>query len=258
MDVNSLAGFGKTLHSRVRTFFDTPLGPDATPLEIAQAVLDEVERHVQPVGRGRRVFPWAALTIRVVAPEASRAAMSAVCEDLGARVLERLAEVRCEVPRALDVQVEYVAAAPASWTAGQVFDIAYAAGTAPASAHPVLHITVLEGTAAEASSTFAEATVSIGRSAGPTDDHGRLRRNRVAFLDIADAVNQTVGRAHARLRRDPVTLEYRVFDEGSRNGTSILRDGDVIPVHRRDPRGVRVRSGDEIHLGRAVLLISIR
>ncbi len=33
--------------------------------EIAQAVLDDVERQVQPVGRGRRVFPWAALTVRV-------------------------------------------------------------------------------------------------------------------------------------------------------------------------------------------------
>ncbi len=258
MDVNTLAGFGKDLQSRLRTFFDTPLGPDATPLEIAQAVLDEVERQVQPVGRGRRVFPWAALTVQVVVPEASRTAMSVACQDLGARMIERLAEVRCEVPRSLDVQVEYVDDPPGSWAAGQVFDIAYVAETAPASVHPVLHITVLEGTASEASSTFVEATVSIGRSAGPTDDHGRLRRNRVAFLDIADAVNQTVGRAHARLRRDPATGEYRVFDEGSRNGTSILRDGDVIPVHRRDPRGVRVRSGDEIHLGRAVLRIEIR
>ncbi len=172
-------------------------------------------------------------------------------------MLERLAEVRCELPRALDVQVECVDDAPASWAVGQVLDIAYVASAAPAPAHATLHITVLEGTATEACSTFVEATVSIGRSADPTDDHGRLRRNRVAFLDIADPVNQTVGRAHARLRRDPATGEYRVFDEGSRNGTSILRDGDVIPVPR-DPRGVRVRSGDQIHLGRAVLLIQIR
>jgi hypothetical protein len=28
-------------------------------------------------------------------------------------------------------------------------------------------------------------------------------------------------------------------------------------VHRRDPRGVRVRSGDEIRLGRALLRIEI-
>ena len=37
-----------------------------------------------------------------------------------------------------------------------------------------------------------------------------------------------------------------------------LRDGEMIVVHARDPRGVRVRSGDEIHLGRAVLRIEIR
>jgi hypothetical protein len=49
----------------------------------------------------------------------------------------------------------------------------------------------------------------------------------------------------------------RLFDEGSRNGTAILRDGEVIAVHRRDPRGVRVRSGDEVRLGRALIRIDI-
>ena len=33
--------------------------------------------------------------------------------------------------------------------------------------------------------------------------------------------------------------------------------GDVIVVHRRDPRGVRVRSGDEIQVGRALLRVTI-
>jgi hypothetical protein len=121
-----------------------------------------------------------------------------------------------------------------------------------------LSVTVLSGTTTEMVESFTEATVSIGRTADPSDDHGRLRRNRIAFLDIVDGINETVGRAHARVRRDPVTAEYRLFDEGSRNGTSILRDGELIVVHRRDPRGVRVRSGDEIHVGRAVLRIEIR
>lgn len=268
MDARTLAGLSRELHSRIRTFFDTPIGPDATPLEFVQAVLDAVEAGVQPVGRGRRVFPWRAITVRVLTPESSSAAVARAFEDIRPRILERLAEVRCEAPRRLDVQVECVCEAPASWASAQLFDIAYVAADVPAaapgrgdagqSALPALHVSVLAGTATEPSSTFVEATVSIGRTADPTDDQGRHRRNRVAFLDVVDGVNETVGRAHARLRRDPATGEYRLFDEGSRNGTSILRDGEVIAVHRRDPRGVRVRSGDEIHLGRAILRIEIR
>jgi len=72
-----------------------------------------------------------------------------------------------------------------------------------------------------------------------------------------DGVTETVGRAHARLRFDRACGAYRLYDEGSSNGTAILRDGDVITVARRDPRGVRVRTGDEIQVGRALLRIDI-
>ncbi len=266
MDSRTLTGFGRELHSRIRTFFDAPLGPDASPLEVAGAVLDEIERQVQPVGRGRRVFPWIGLQVTVLAPESSSAAIQSAFDGLGARILERLGEVRCEPPRALEVDVTCVDVAPSSWLPAQVYDVRYVAdearpgtraGAPVGAALPTLQVTVLAGTATAAAFTFTDATVSIGRGAAPTDDLGRLRRNHIAFLDIADEVNATVGRAHARLRRDAVTREYRLFDEGSRNGTSIVRGGDVIPVPGRDPRGVRVCTGDQLHVGRAVLAIEI-
>jgi hypothetical protein len=47
------------------------------------------------------------------------------------------------------------------------------------------------------------------------------------------------------------------MDEGSSNGTSVIRNGAAIPVPPRDPRGVRVQSGDEIQVGRAVLRLTI-
>ena len=266
MDVNRLAGFGKDLHTRLRTFFDTPLDAGATPLEIGQAVLDHVERQVQPVAPGRRVFPFTGLVIRVRTNPASSAAMTAAFEDFAARVRERLAELRCEAPRRLDVRVECLDVCPPSWPDSRVFDVAYVCDEAPplgsrmpgevdAAAPGVVHITVLAGTAAESSWRFSAGTVSIGRSTDPADDFGYVRRNRLAFLDVADGINETVGRAHARLRCDAATREVRLFDDGSRNGTSILRDGEVITVHRRDPRGVRVYSGDEIRLGRALLRV---
>lgn len=264
MDARSIAGFGKDVHARIRTFFDTPLGPDATPLEIAQAALDVVERQLQPVGRGRRVFPHQGIAISVLASDDAAPAVLAAFQDFRARALERFAELRCEVPGDVHVDVTCVPDPPPGWSAGQVFDVRYVSAPSsepatPAAAElPTLHVTVVAGTIAEGPDTFREATVSIGRTADPSDDKGRLRRNRIAFLDVVDGVNETVGRAHARLRRDPANGEYRLFDEGSRNGTSILRDGEMIAVHARDPRGVRVRSGDEIHLGRAMLRIEIR
>jgi hypothetical protein len=274
MDVTRLTSLGKGIQSRIRTFFDTPLDATATPLEITQAVLDEVERQVQAVSRGRRVFPFVEVTVRVCGTSASRPAMAAAFDGFGARIRERLTEVRCDPPRLLDVRVDCLDAAPAEWAAGRVFDVSFVAdpalaaagpaaaasaarGTATSIAPPVLHVTVLAGTVEPTTGRFTEGTVSIGRSADPEDGLGRVRRNRLAFVDVVDGINETVGRAHARLRSDAVTREVRVFDEGSRNGTSILRDGEVITVHRRDPRGVRLRSGDEIRLGRAVLRIEI-
>jgi hypothetical protein len=260
-----LTSLGRDVRARIRTFFDTPLDADATPLEIGQAVLDDVERHVQPVGRGRRLFPFATVLVRVHRVDHERTALNAAFEGFDTRLRERLAELRCEAPRVLHVALECLDDPPPAWRPGQLFDVTYVADTpsgphaaAPASDAPLmaaLHVVVLRGAATAPEWRFTGTTVSIGRSSDPTDERGRTRRNRVAFLDIVDGVNETVGRAHARLTCDPVTHEVRLFDDGSRNGTSILRDGEVIAVHRRDPRGVRVRSGDEIQLGRALLRI---
>ena len=50
-----LGDIGRDLQARLKNFFDTPLDAAATPLEVCQAVVDDVELHVEPVGRGRRV-----------------------------------------------------------------------------------------------------------------------------------------------------------------------------------------------------------
>ena len=73
MDVTRLAGFGRDLQSRLRQYFEAPLDGDASPLEIGQAVLDDVERRVQPVGRGQRVFPYTQVVVRVLAADEARA-----------------------------------------------------------------------------------------------------------------------------------------------------------------------------------------
>jgi hypothetical protein len=259
-----LSHIGKELQSRIKVFFDSSPGLDATPLEICQSVLEDVERKVQPVGRGRRIFPYNQITVRLKQAETDRPGLEAAFNGMEAKVRERLGELQCEAPTAIDVRVSFVKKTPAGWTSDQQFSVDYNSETEAAvepgekPPRPPLHITIVRGAATEEAYTFTEPNISIGRTADPTDGLGRVRHNRVAFLDTVDGITETVGRAHARLRLEPKTGEYSIFDEGSSNGTSIIRDGATILVPPRDPRGVRVQSGDEIQVGRAVIRVSIQ
>ncbi len=265
----------RDLHSRLKQFFDTPLDASATPLEIGLAVLDDVERHVEPIGRGRRAFPYTSLTVHVLAEENTRVRIETALQTLDQRVRERLGELNCDPPRALVVAIAWLDERPSTWTSGQIFTVEYgraaltavapAASTAPSvsltdpapAILPDVVVSVLKGAATDETYRFHEPMISIGRSEDPTDALGRVRRNRVAFLDVVDGVTETVGRAHARLRFDAASRDYRLFDDGSSNGTAILRGGETIAVPARDPRGVRVQSGDEVLVGRAVIRIEL-
>ena len=267
MNTTDVAGLvralGGRLQATVKRFFESPLGPDAKPLEIREAMLEDVERQVTPVGGGRRVFPFARLVARVVAPAGSRGTCEATFRDFGARVQARLAELRCEAPPELDVRVVVLRKTPAEWETGRIFAVDYrpvpeAATRGEDAPRPVLQVTLLAGTATQAAYTIESPTVLVGRGVEPVDRAGRVRRNHVAFVEEADEVAETVGRAHARFRWNAAAGEYRVFDEGSSNGTYVLRGGASIRVPARDPRGVRVRSGDEIQFGRARVRIKVR
>jgi hypothetical protein len=124
-------------------------------------------------------------------------------------------------------------------------------------APPTLRVTIVKGQCGSAKYTIAEPVIPIGRTEEPVDAQGRIRRNRIAFLDARDGITETVGRAHARLQFDPETAAYHLFNEGSSNPTFVVRDGRSIPVPPRDPRGLRVQSGDEVQLGRAVIRLTI-
>jgi hypothetical protein len=257
-----LSDISKEWQSRIKGFFDAPLGADAQPLEIFQAVLDELERKGQPIGRGARRFPYNHIVVRVAAPRADAPAVDATFRDLEVRLRERLRELRCECPSALRVDLEFLTERPAEWGAGQLYSLeclaeAESRPTAdePLAGVPSLRVTVVKGVTAHAEYTFRDAVVAIGRTAEPADDLGRVRRNHVVFMDLVDGVTETVARAHARIQRDGT--QYRIFHEGTSNGTFVIRGGTPIPVAPRDPRGVRLHSGDEIQLGRALILLTI-
>jgi hypothetical protein len=182
-----------------------------------------------------------------------------VFEQLDARLRERLAEVRCEIPAALAVSVSITDARNGEQP---VLRIEYgrdgaAARVSAARGLPELRVTVVKGQADRADYAFTGGAVSIGRGAEPADAFGRMRRNDVAFLDARDGATETVARAHARVEFDPALGAYLLFNESSSNPTFLLRGGRSMRVTPRDRRGVRVESGDEVQLGRAVLKLTI-
>jgi hypothetical protein len=252
---------GERLHASVKRFFDGPLGPDAKPLEIREAMLDDVERQVAAVGGGRRAFPYARVSARVLAPGGNRGAIEATLRDFDTRVRARLAELRCDADPSLEVQVTMLRKVPAAWETGRLFTMEYRApepASGAAAVRPVLQVTVVDGAASQPVYTLDSPTVLVGRGTEPVDGAGHVRRNQVAFIDTAGDVAETVGRAHARFTWDGTAGEFRVYDEGSSNGTQVIRGGASLVVPPRDPRGVRVRSGDEIQFGRARVRIKVR
>jgi hypothetical protein len=258
---NALWDLGRDLQSRLKDFFDHPLASDATPLELLHAALDQLEVKIQPAGRGRRIFPYDRIAVRIAQPGTDGVAVRAIFEQLEARLRERLQELRCEIPEEIAVSVSV---SDQREGAEPVLSLECSAtererpspGTVQAG-YPPLRIAVVKGQCTEAEYVFEEPVIAIGRTSEPTDAFGQVRHNHVAFLEERDGINETVGRAHAKLQFEPGSGHYHLFNEGSSNPTSILRSGKTIRVAPRDPRGVRVLSGDQLQLGRAVLRITI-
>jgi hypothetical protein len=102
-----------------------------------------------------------------------------------------------------------------------------------------------------------KSRVYIGREVDVYRNGGIYRRNDLAFVEESE-VNRSVSREHAHIDYDSATGEYRLFNDrwyarGADCGTRIVRDGVSREVHR-DTRGTRLEPGDEIHLGRAIVV----
>jgi len=74
------------------------------------------------------------------------------------------------------------------------------------------------------------------------DDRRRLVRRNDLVID-----HTTVSRAHAHVEFS--SGEYRLFDDGSSYGTSVIHEGRLVEVPRAGGRGLRLHSGDEIYFG---------
>jgi len=96
---------------------------------------------------------------------------------------------------------------------------------------------------------FQSSRIDIGRCADVRDRRNRLvRTNHLVFADTDDALNQTVSRRHAHLDYQAAEGAFRVYDDGSEQGTSVARGGRAIAVPP-GPRGVRLKNLDRLKNG---------
>jgi len=236
------------------------------PLEIVHLVIEAVEHEIQPGGRGKRVFPFNSIALSVLASSGeARARFDAVLAGeppLRDRIVGHLRSKSCPIDD-LTLDVVYVARAPKDWRHPQ-FNIAFArVAREPATDAPRdpalarLDVTVVRGTAERRTYSFAAKRIDLGRCAEVRDTRNRLiRTNHVAFVEGSGEVNQSVSRRHAHIAYEPSSGGYRVRDDGSVHGTSVVRNGSTVAVPAGS-LGVRLRTGDELVLGEARLRIKL-
>jgi len=234
------------------------------PLEVLHRILDAVDEHIEPAGRGAHVFPFNMIEATIVAdsPDA-RARFSGVLDrspTLQERISNKLRDAGCDV-HGLQVTVAYVAQADQAWTNPECHvDFSRGAVQEPPPAEPTIvreiMLTVINGSAEQPAYALTLNRINLGRCMEVRDSRNRLlRTNHVAFSDGAGPINETVSRAHAHIDGGG-NREYRLFDDRSAHGTSIVRNGRTIGVPA-GARGVRVQCSDEIVLGEAKLRVNI-
>jgi hypothetical protein len=248
----------------IRRWFDPPIEADSRPLEIREAVVDRVEQKAEPAAAGRRVLPHNHVIVTVVAADRNdRTTLDAALDGLDGALRTRLAELRCPVPAGFEVEIRYLKRPKPGWPSGQRFSVdldtrAITRASKPSAATPpALDITIARGRATQPSYRLALPIVRIGRTALPTDQRGRPRHNDVVFVEEGDEHSATVGRAHASIHFDAARGEYRLFDDGSHNGTRVVRGASTLNVTAGNPVGVRLLTGDEIQFGTAAVRIVI-
>ena len=239
-------------------------------IEIQRAILEEIEDRAQLLPRARRRFGYDNLTIRIVAADEDREAavrmVFAEGDALRTAILDHLRSEDIETPADLDVTVEPIADAPAE-VAVKGFHIVYAmreaapvaaSAAAKAIGRPSVRFTVVHGDAEQQVYELTRSRIHLGRLREVLDERRRpVRRNDVVFNESPEKPNSTVSRAHAHIEFDEGSREFRLFDDGSAYGTSVVHEGRLVNVPPAGSRGQRITTGDEVYLGQARVLFEV-
>jgi len=232
-----------------------------TPLEIRREILEQVESRII-VDAGGKSFPFGKVSVRLQPPTEALLDVfeTAFLQDgsLKADILQRLKDEQVRHPTELDIVVDIRQDAGhdhAESAPRPLFNLDFVKPEPlPKPEIREANLVITKGLAEQPAYHMKKERILIGRLSEVLDREGRMvRKNDVVFLDNGDDVNSTVGRTHARIWFDFEKREFRIMDEGSRYGTRIMRDGRFIEVPGGNARGIRLRSGDEIHCGQSCL-----
>jgi len=223
-------------------------------IEVRRAILDEVESRVQPMGDGVREFPFNHLVVSLLERNDDRRYFyeSAFIDGgrLKVEIIKRLGQSGVRLPPRLDLDFNFVTEAATGWRSPD-FHVEYKRSAARR-ARPLARLTVLKGDAERGAYVIDKRDFNIGRTVEALDKGGHIeRRNDLVFIDNDTPVNRSVSRMHAHLWYDEQAGAYRLCDDNSARGTSIFREGKQTDVPRNNPRGLQLRSGDEIFFGEA-------
>jgi hypothetical protein len=252
----------KTIEREFRRWTQKVFGPAESDelLVVHRAILEELAGKIQPGLRGRPLFPYNHLLVRLVSPDpARRALFQAALGDADHRLeqdaRECLIGAGCEIPAGFSLEIETAEAGPKGFEiVYEIREVAPEPQPAPREAAGPARLVLVRGKANAETFALDKPRTNIGRKAELTDSLERVvRRNDVIFEEGADDANATVSRGHAHIRLDRERIEYRICDDSSEYGTRVFRDGRSIEVPPGSTRGVVLHGGDEIYLGRACL-----
>jgi hypothetical protein len=244
-----------------RAVFESPFSgrgsEDAPELaEIRLALLDEVKARSQRVS-GRHVFPYN--IVRVLVRGVREREADVWTSPFLSRMLEgelrtALGNAQYRFPDDLSVKLETTPDFPGAGDHWLLVRVESQPQAAPATTRRTARLIVLRGAANQAELVIQKQRTNIGRTVEIQRADGPSRRNDLAFADDGE-VNRTVSREHAHILHSRKTGEYRIFNDRfykTNCGLWVIRDGLSQAVHK-DSRGVRLKSGDEIQFGSAVV-----
>src|SRR3954467_13106644 len=189
------------------------------PIELYRAVLDEVTSRIDALPRGRRIFVFSRVSVRVLLsnPDRRRSYERVFTEadSLTRDIKSYFEENEVDYPSRFKVDVELVDSLPLDVSERGV-EVTYSnpPTSAPGQDTIRIQLTILVGNAERNQYDFAKHRINIGRLAEVLDSDMRtVRRNDIALKDDSTTENSAVSRAHAHLEYDPDTNRFRLFDD---------------------------------------------
>lgn len=249
--MNLFRNFERGIDERLRKLFASTGGNQGQEIiEIQRRILDAIEQRVQQLPRARRVFPFNEVAVRIPTqhPE-RRAALELVFVSdnaLREEICDSFRREGVEYPQDLRVDVSVIETAETT-EPSIVCRKTEAPATRPqAAGFGAVRFTLEDGTPVQ----VKKGRVQIGRQPDVLDDRKRLVRRNDLTVE-----HDTVSRAHAHIEWS--AGEFRLFDDGSSYGTSVIHEGRLADVPQAGGRGMRITSGDEIYFGQARVLFEV-